>query len=174
MLLGKNFKATNQKRKKLASARPTNSVQSFDRLSRRGGGGITDDSADFLFQSFLQEAIASSSGMDRDAHSFALSIQHFSLPTTASPIHQGALKNGFGEAVVSVSWRLPVEVSADPQRLWFCSAPSRWSLAPRRWCREVSSGTNSFRKSEPFFFFESAQLELACEANVLLRQILFN
>ena len=43
----------------------------------------------------------SSSGMDRNAHSLMLSIQHVSLPTTASPTLQGALKDGFGKAVVT-------------------------------------------------------------------------
>ena len=52
------------------------------------------------FNSFLPEAIVSSSGMGRDASSLMLSIQHFTLPTTTSPSLQGALKGGFGEAVV--------------------------------------------------------------------------
>ena len=38
---------------------------------------MADDSADMLFQSFLQEAFASSSGVDRDVHCLMLSIQHF-------------------------------------------------------------------------------------------------
>ena len=42
-----------------------------------GRGDLRDDSANFLFQSFLQEAIVSSSGMGRDVHSLMLSIQHF-------------------------------------------------------------------------------------------------
>ena len=51
------------------------SVQSLDRLSRRGN--MTDDSAETLFKRFLQEAILRSSGKDRDVHSLMLSIQHF-------------------------------------------------------------------------------------------------
>ena len=39
--------------------------------------------------------------MGRDVRSLLLSIQHFSLPTTASPTLQGALKDGLGEAVVA-------------------------------------------------------------------------
>ena len=35
-----------------------------------------DDSAEILFQRFLQEANVSSSGMGRDVHSLMLSIQH--------------------------------------------------------------------------------------------------
>ena len=38
-----------------------------------GGVGMTDDAADILFQSFLQEALVSSSGTDRDVHSLMLS-----------------------------------------------------------------------------------------------------
>ena len=56
---------------------------------------MKDDSEDIPFQSFLQEALVSSSGLGRDVHPV------FSLPTTASPTLQGALKNGFGEVVVA-------------------------------------------------------------------------
>ena len=51
------------------------SVQSLHRLGRQGD--MRDDSAEILFQSFLQEALVSSSGMDGDVHFFLLSIQHF-------------------------------------------------------------------------------------------------
>ena len=40
-------------------------------------GDMRDDSAEILSQSFLQEALVSSSGMGRDVHSLMLSIQHF-------------------------------------------------------------------------------------------------
>ena len=74
------------------------SVQSLDRFGRRGD--MRDDSAEILFQSFLQEALVSSSGMGRDVHSLMLSSS-ISLPTTASPTPQGLLKDGFGEAVMA-------------------------------------------------------------------------
>ena len=51
------------------------SFQSLDRLGRRGD--MKDDSAEILFQSFLQEAIVSRSDMDRDVQSLMLSIRHF-------------------------------------------------------------------------------------------------
>ena len=51
------------------------SVQFAVQLGCRGN--MTDDSAEILFQSFLQEALLSSSGMGRDVHSLMLSIQHF-------------------------------------------------------------------------------------------------
>ena len=38
---------------------------------------MKDDSAEILIQSFLQEALVSSSGMGRDVHSLVLSILHF-------------------------------------------------------------------------------------------------
>ena len=38
---------------------------------------MRDDSAEILFQSFLQEALVSSSGMGRVVRSLMLSIQHF-------------------------------------------------------------------------------------------------
>ena len=62
---------------------------------------MRDDSVEILFQSSLQEALVGSYGMDKDVHSLMLSIQPFPLPTTASPTLQGALKDGFGEAVVA-------------------------------------------------------------------------
>ena len=51
------------------------SVQSLDRLGR--WKDTMDDSAEILFQSFLQEALVSSPGMGRDVHSLMLSILHF-------------------------------------------------------------------------------------------------
>ena len=38
---------------------------------------MRDDSTQIFFQSFLQEALVSRSGMGRDVHSLMLSIQHF-------------------------------------------------------------------------------------------------
>ena len=40
-------------------------------------GGMRDNSAEILFQTFLQDALVSSSGMGRYVHSLVLSIQHF-------------------------------------------------------------------------------------------------
>ena len=70
-------------------------VRSHDRLGHQGD--FRDDSAEILFQSFLQEALVSSSGTGRD------DVVHpaFPLPTTVSPTLQGDLKDGFGEAVVA-------------------------------------------------------------------------
>ena len=66
------------------------SVQSLDRLARQDGGEVggnmTDDTAEILSHSFLQEAIVSSLYMGRDAHSLMLSTQHFlsCLPSRVS------------------------------------------------------------------------------------------
>ena len=62
---------------------------------------MTDDSAEILFQSFLQVAIVSSSGMDRICSLFDVVHPAFPLPTKASPALQGALEDGFGEAAVA-------------------------------------------------------------------------
>ena len=40
-------------------------------------GDMVDDSAEILFQSFLQEAVVSSSGEGRDSHSLMLFVQYF-------------------------------------------------------------------------------------------------
>ena len=50
-------------------------VQTPDRLGRRED--MRDDSAEVLFQSFLQETLAISSGMGRDVRSLMLSIHYF-------------------------------------------------------------------------------------------------
>ena len=60
---------------KLRVAIQFSSVQSLDRVGRRGD--MRDDSAEILFQSFLREALVSSSGMGRDVHSLMLPIQHY-------------------------------------------------------------------------------------------------
>ena len=73
-------------------------VHFLGRYNRRGN--IRDDSAEILFQSFLQEAIVGSSGMGKDVY-FDVVHPAFPLLTTASPTLQGVLKDGFGEAVVA-------------------------------------------------------------------------
>ena len=67
---------------------------------------MTDDSAESLFQSFLQEAVVSSSGMGGDVHSLVVRPA-FPLSTMASPTLQGALKDGFGETVVACNMPEP-------------------------------------------------------------------
>ena len=165
------------------------SVQSLDQLGRRGVGvgGGGDDLAEILVQSFLQEALVSSSDKGRDVHSIDVHPA-FPLPTTASPTLQGALKDGFREAVVTCDMpkpcEFPEEAPVDPQGSSSCAAPSRWFCAPSRRCGEISSST-WFRKHESFFFFfrvrkqgpcftamgedgddkRLVELELACEAD---------
>ena len=63
-----------------------------------GGGDTRDDSAEILFQSFLQEALLSSSG--RDVHSLMLSIQHL-LCRPRRRLPSNCLEGWFGEAVVA-------------------------------------------------------------------------
>ena len=51
------------------------SIQSLDHLGH--WEYMKDDSAETLYQYFLQEALVNSFGMDRDVHSLMLSTQHF-------------------------------------------------------------------------------------------------
>ena len=73
------------------------------------GGGMMDDSAEIFFQSFLQEALVSSSGMGKDVHFLMLSIQHFLCRPRHHPPSQGALEDDFGEAVVACNLPEPCE-----------------------------------------------------------------
>ena len=106
---------------------------------------MTDDSAVILFQSFLQEAVVSSSGIRRDVSCHPA----FSLPTTAS-LHQGALKAGFGEACMVYDMPEPYKfVSFDSCQKRFAWAHKEVALAPHPLvglvllvCKGVSSGTN--------------------------------
>ena len=92
---------------------------------------MTDDSAEILKQSFLREAIVSSSGMDRDVHSLMLSVQHFLCRPRRRQPFKGALKDGFGEAVVAC-----VCLSRASFRFLSCQKRFLWThkevrLAPR-------------------------------------------
>ena len=76
------------------------SLQSLDRLGRRGD--LRDDSAEILYQSFVQEALVSSSGMGRDVHSLVLSFQHFLCPPQLRPPSKAPQKM----ALERLSWRV--------------------------------------------------------------------
>ena len=64
-------------------------------------GDLRDDSAEILFQSFLQMALVSSSGVGRGVHTFMLSNRHFVCRPRRRPPPKDALKDGFAEAVVA-------------------------------------------------------------------------
>ena len=69
---------------------------------------MRDDSAEILFQSFLQETRVISSAMGRDVHSLMLSIQHFHADHgVALPLR--CPKGWFGEAVVARDMPEPCE-----------------------------------------------------------------
>ena len=70
-ILGPSFSCRADRRKSFHFS----SLRSLDRLRRRGV--VTGDLTKILFQSYLQEAILSSSGMGENAYSLMLSIQHF-------------------------------------------------------------------------------------------------
>ena len=80
---------------------PLNSVHSLDQLGHQGD--MTDDSADSL------QVISAGSHCEQVWHGqgcplFDVVYPAFPLPTTASPILQGALKNGWGGG--GLSWRV--------------------------------------------------------------------
>ena len=69
---------------------------------------MRDDSAEILFQSFLQGPIVSSSGIDRDSRSLTLSIYHFLVRLRC----RGALEDGLGQSVVACDMPEPCEFSS--------------------------------------------------------------
>ena len=98
-------------------------VRSLDRLGRRGG--MRDDSAEILFQSFLQEALVGSSGMGRDIHSLILFIQHF----FCQPQHHLHSKVPRGMVLERLSWHV-----TSPSHASFCllTVARRGSCGPTR------------------------------------------
>ena len=61
---------------------------------------MTDDSAEILFQSFSSGCPCEQFWHGQNCSLFDVVHPSFSLPTTALPTLQGALKDGFGEALV--------------------------------------------------------------------------
>ena len=82
----------------LSAESVVSSVQSLDRLGRRGD--MKDDSAEILFQSFSAGGPCEQFWHGQGCPHFDIVLPAFQLPITASPALQGALKDGFGEAVV--------------------------------------------------------------------------
>ena len=62
---------------------------------------MADDSAEILFQSFLQEAPCEQFWHGRGCSLFNVVHPAFPLPIKASPTLQSTMKNGFGEAVMA-------------------------------------------------------------------------
>ena len=115
------------------------SVQSLDRLDRRGK--MRGDSAEILFQFFFffQEALVSSSKMGRD-----VVHQAFPLPTTASPILRSTLKDSVGEAIMACDMSKPCEFPfLDSFRKRFLWTHKGVDLAPRK----ISFHTGMLRQS---------------------------
>ena len=124
---------------------------------------MRDDSAEIFFQSFLQEATVISSGTGGDVHS---DVVHPAFPrlTTASPIIQGALKDGFGEAVVACGMPESCEfLSLDSCQKRFLWTRKEVDLAPHPVAglvlqvgdTEKFSHAFGFESLDPFFFFFS-------------------
>ena len=149
---------------------------------------MMDNSAQIFFQSFLQEAVVSSSGMVRDAHSLTLFIQHSSADCGIS--NPPSFLKGLEKLLWCVtctnhaSFHLLTFArrgSCRPQGSCSFSAPSCWHCALSRRCRGVSSGT-WFQQPESFSQINKqgpcltaieedggdqrlVHLELACKAN---------
>ena len=88
---------------------------------------MRDDSAEIVFQSFLQEADVSSSSMGGAVHSLVLSIQQ----TTASPTLQRAPEDGFRQAVKACDIPEPCKVLClDSRQERFPLAQEEVHLAP--------------------------------------------
>ena len=123
------------------------SVQSPDQSGR--WGDKRDNSAEIVFQSFLQKALVSSSGMSKDVHSLMLSIQHFLCwplchPSSRVPSRMVLERLSWHVTCPNhasfISWQLPEEVPVDPQGSWPCSTPNQLSCVLGTRCREVSYG----------------------------------
>ena len=137
------------------------SVQSFDRLGRRGrrgGRGIRDDSAEIVFQSFMQRrslwAVLARAGMS------TLRCCPSIISSTASPTFQGALKDGFGEAVVACDMlepcKLPSHDSCQKRFLWTHKAVD---LAPHPVVGLVLQVGDVEKFRKPGSFFIEVQIE---------------
>ena len=109
------------------------SVQSHEQL--RHQGDMKDDSAEILFQSFLQEATVSSSAIGSNVHSVELSIQHFLCqPWSHSPWEM---------VLERLLWRVTC-----PNHASFCLLTEQPKVQPKvqpssktwHWHRECSGG----------------------------------
>ena len=110
--------------------------------------GQIQQRSSFIFQSFLQTALVSSSGMGKDFPFLMLSIQHFFCrPEITHPPRcpEGWFKTGCCDVYLAqtmqnfISWQLPEEVPVNLQGNWSCCVPSCWSCAQNRKCGEVFS-----------------------------------
>ena len=130
------------------------------------GGDMGDESAEILFQSFLQEALVNSSGMGRDVHFLMMSIQHFLCQPWCHPPSKVTWRMVLGR----LSWRVTCPNHASFRLLtvarrgsygsWSCSAPSHWSCTPSRKYREVSSWT-WFQKPGSFFSESASRVHVS-------------
>ena len=93
---------------------------------------MMDDSAETLFQSFVWEAVVSSSGMGMEACPlFDVIHPAFPLSTTASPTLQDALKDGLGEDFVACDMPKPCQfLSLDHCQKRFCGSLKEVDRAP--------------------------------------------
>ena len=142
---------------------------------------MRDTSADILFWSFLQ-ALVSSSGMRGGYPLFDVVSPGFALPTTVSPTLQGAMKGGFGEAVVTCNMPKPCKFpSLDSCQKRFLLTHKDLDLAPhpvfgllfQLGDTEKLPHALAFERLDPFSFFFKISKELSMNSpasEVLSRQ----
>ena len=97
------------------------SVQSLDRLGRRGD--LRDDSAQIFLQSFLQEGLVSNFGMSRNVHSLLLSIQHFLY----RPRRRPSSKVPWRMVLQRLSWRVDKPEQCKFPSLDICQKRFLWN-----------------------------------------------
>ena len=91
---------------------------------------MADDSAEILFQCFLQEA-TEQFGHGQGCPLFDAVHPAFPLPTTASPTFKGALKDGFGQVVVACDMSEPCKfLSLDSCQKRFLLTHNEVDLTP--------------------------------------------
>ena len=129
------------------------SVQSLDCLGHQED--MRDDSAESLFQSFLQQALVSGSGRGRYVHSLMLSIQQFLCWPRHHPLSLVPWRMVLERLLwrvtcrtmhVFVTLQLPEEVPVDPEGNWSFSTPSLQEGDTKKFPHALG-----FESMDPFF-----------------------
>ena len=131
--------------------------------SSGGGGDMTDDSAEILFQSFVPEATVSSSGMGRDGQSLTLAIQDFLCRPRRRPL----TKVPWRMVLERLSWRVTCPTHTTfrllsiARRGYYGPRDANLALHPERWVF-----SNEFLSLLNFFSFVCL-VSLLCWLNYL-------
>ena len=125
---------------------------------------MRDDSAEIFFQSFLQEALVSKSGLGRGVNLWccpsSISFADYGNTDPQRGLEGWCWRLSWHMTAwtvqVSVFWHLSEEVPVDPQGSWSYFTPSCWSCAPSR---SGAIPTALSFKSLILFFFHSQQAQ---------------